>query len=143
MVFGRRKRRITRLLVVEDEPLVAFENEYALADAGFTIVGTVPRADAAIAVLGDDVDLVVSDVQLASGTGLDVARAAKAAGVPVLFVSGSCPVDAQALAAGCLAKPYAPRDLVAAIEAVDAALQGAKPRRLPAGLTLFGAQTPA
>lgn len=137
MFFGRKKRHIARLLVVEDEPLVAFDNEYALSDAGFVVVATVARADAAIAALKDGVDLVVSDVQLDEGSGLDVARAAQSAGIPVLFVSGTCPVEAQALAAGCLAKPYAPRDLVAAIHAIDATLTGEKVKRLPSGFTLF------
>lgn len=137
MFFGRKKRHIVRLLVVEDEPLVAFDNEYSLSDAGFTVVATVARADAAIAALKDGIDLVVSDVQLDEGSGLDVARAAQAAGIPVLFVSGAMPAEAQSLAAGCLAKPYAPRDLVAAIRAIDTTLAGGKVGRLPGGLTLF------
>ena len=136
-MFGRRKRHITRLLLVEDEPLVAFDNEHALGDAGFTIVATVPGATAALAALGDEVDLVVSDVNLADGTGVEGARAAHAAGVPVLFVTGACPEEARALAAGCLAKPYLPRELVAAIGAIDAVMAGRKPGRLPAGFTLF------
>ena len=137
MLFGRRKRRLTRLLLVEDEPLVAFDNEHVLGDAGFTIVATVPGVQAALAALPDSVDLVVSDVRLADGSGVDVARAAGEAGIPVLFVTGECPVEARALAAGCLAKPYQPRDLVAAIRAIDAALQGERVRRLPQGFTLF------
>ncbi len=28
MIFGRRKRVLNRLLIVEDEPLVAFDNEH-------------------------------------------------------------------------------------------------------------------
>lgn len=137
MIFGRKPRRIVRLLVVEDEPLIAFDNERSLLDAGFEVVATVSRADTAIAALADGVDLVVSDVQLAEGSGLDVARAAGELDVPMLFVSGSCPPEARELAVGCLAKPYSPRDLMAAIRAVEAALAGEKVRRLPAGFTLF------
>ena len=137
MVFGRRKRQINRLLVVEDEPLIAFDNEHALSDAGFEVVATVANATDAVAALGDGVELVVSDIQLAGGSGIDVARAARAVGVPVLFVSSLCPEEAEVLAAGCLAKPYAPRDLVAAINAVDAVLAGESVRRLPGGLRLF------
>lgn len=136
-MFGRRKRHITRLLLVEDEPLVAFDNEHALSDAGYTIVATVPGVAAALAVLSDDIELVVSDVRLADGSGVEVARAARAAGIPVLFVTGESPAEARTLAAGCLAKPYAPRDLVAAIAAIDARLTGGKVKRLPPGFTLF------
>ena len=137
MLFGRRRTNLARLLLVEDEPLVAFDNEHTLGDAGFTIVATVPGVKAALAVLPDSIDLVVTDVRLADGSGVDVARAAGAAGIPVLFVTGECPAEARELAAGCLAKPYQPRDLVGAIRAIDAALQGERMRRLPGGFTLF------
>ena len=139
-MFGRRKRHITRLLLVEDEPLVAFDNEHALGDAGYTIVATVPGVASAVAALSDSVELVVSDVRLADGSGVEVARAAQAAGIPVLFVTGDMPAEARALAAGCLAKPYAPRDLVAAIAAVDVHLTGGRVKRLPPGFTLFGGE---
>ena len=139
MLFGRKKRRITRLLVVEDEPLVAFDTEHFLTDAGFTIVATVDRVADATALLdsGTGIDLVLVDVSLADGSGLDVARVAGGREVPVLFVTGNCPVEAQEIAAGCLAKPYGQRDMLSAIEAIDAVLAGDTPKRLPAGFRLF------
>ncbi len=141
VVFGRKKRQIARLLLVEDEPLVAFDNEHSLGDAGFTIVATVARVADARRALGDGtgIDLVVTDVTLADGSGVEVARAARDLGVPVMFVTGRFPAEAEALAAGFLAKPYAPRDLVAAIRAIDQALQGERIRRLPAGFRLIEA----
>ncbi|HEU0045119.1 response regulator transcription factor [Sphingomonas sp.] len=139
-VFGRKKRHIVRLLLVEDEPLVAFDNEHCLSDAGFEIVGTVDRVAAALVTLGngDGIDLVVADVRLADGSGVEVARAAHAVNVPVLFVTGSRPDGAEMLAEGWLAKPYAPKDLVGAIQAVEARIEGKSQRRLPLGLELFG-----
>ncbi|SFS00258.1 response regulator [Sphingomonas jatrophae] len=140
MIFGRRKRRIERILIVEDEPLVAFDNEHVLGDAGYRVVATVDTVADAVAALEDGADLVLADVSLSDGgNGIDVAQAAKARGTPLLFVTGACPVDAQALAVGCLAKPYSQRDLLAAIEAVDARLGGERVRRAPPGLTLFEA----
>lgn len=140
MLFGKREPRLKRILVVEDEPLVAFDNEHLLSDAGYTVVATVDRVSDAVAViLADGLDLVLADVSLSGdGDGIDVAKAAKTKGIPLLFVTGACPVDAQALAVGCLAKPYSARDLLAAIEAVDAMLGGRTPKRMPAGLSLFG-----
>ena len=83
-------------------------------------------------------DLVLADVNLSDGgTGLDVAHAAKEAGVPLIFVTGACPIEARVLAVGCLAKPYSQRDLLATIEVVDAVLAGRAPKRMPRGLTLF------
>ncbi len=141
-LFSRREKAstgIVRILVVEDEPLVAFDNEYVLQDAGYQVVASVDTADVAIETIHAALpDLVLADVTLsAGGTGLDVAHAARDAGVPVIFVTGSCPSEAQALAVGCLAKPYTQRDLLAAIEAVGLSIAGQKPKRLPRGFTLF------
>lgn len=138
-LFGRRRRE-GRLLVVEDEPLVAFDTERFLSDAGYTVVATVDRVAEALPLIGDgqSIDCVLLDVNLADGDGLDVAREARGVDVPVLLVTGSCPAEARQLAAGCLSKPYAQRDLIDAIEAIEAVRDGRAPRRLPAGFALFG-----
>ena len=138
-LFGRKKRLLTRLLVVEDEPLIAFATEHLLGDAGFEVVDTVDRVADAIRCIeeGTGIDLVLVDVNLADGSGMDVARAAHARGVQVMFVTGNCPGEARAFAAGCLSKPYAPRDLLAAIEAIEAVVSGREPKRLPNGFALF------
>ena len=138
MVFGRKQRVLERLLLVEDEPLVAFDNEHVLSDAGYRVVATVDRVADALDVLAEGgVDLVLVDVNLADGSGVDVARAARKGGVPVMFVTGACPPEAIELAAGCLSKPYNPRTLLTAIGAIEAGLQGNPPKRLPPGFTLF------
>jgi len=138
-VFGRKKRRINRVLIVEDEPLVAFDTEHFLSDEGFQIHATVDRVATAIAALdgGEPIDLVLVDVQLADGSGIEVAEAAHARGVAALFVTGNCPGEARHVAAGCLAKPYAQRDLLGAIQAIEDVLDGRKVRRLPSGFSLF------
>ncbi len=140
MLFGRRRRSIEKLLVVEDEPLVAFDTEYLLTDQGFTVVATVDRVTDAVRFIeaGTAIDLVLVDVNLADGSGLEVARAASAHRIAVLFVTGSCPVDGESVAVGCLAKPYDPRDLLAAIDAIALRSEGKAPPRLPVGLRLFG-----
>lgn len=140
-MFGKKKRRICKLLLVEDEPLVAFDTEYTLRDAEFEIVATLDRVADAIAVIdaGAEIDLVLVDISLADGNGIDVARAAHARGIAVLFVTGQCPEGGRAVAAGCLSKPYAQRDLLAAIAAIEAVLEGKAPKRLPGGFSLFAA----
>ncbi|KTF69330.1 response regulator [Sphingomonas sp. HT-1] len=140
MLFGRKKRRIEHLLVVEDEPLVAFDTEHFLRESGFTIVATVDSVVDATRIVeaGAPLDLVLADIRLSDGSGVEVARAAYARGLPVLFVTGNCPADARALAAGCLGKPYPQRDLLAAIDAIDSVLSGgAAPKRLPHSFSLF------
>lgn len=139
MLFARKQRRITRILIVEDEPLVAFDTEHFLRDAGFAVVATLDRVADALVLLGSEaeIDLILVDIELADGSGIDVARAAQARGALVLFVTGNCPGDARSLAAGCLAKPYPQRDLIDAIDAVETTLDGKAPKRLPASFNLF------
>jgi two-component system, response regulator PdtaR len=139
MLFEKRPHTLRRLLVVEDEPLVAFDNEHVLSEAGYQVVATVDAVGRAIAVLEtEQVDLVLADLRLSGGdNGIDVARVAHAQGVPVLFVSGHCPEAARQLAVGCLAKPYRARDLLDAIDAVEAYLKGKKRAKAPEGLTLY------
>lgn len=138
-VVGGRQRAIRTILIVEDEALVAFDNEHVLAQAGYDVAATVDGYDHAIAAIdAGGIDLVIADVKLrGEGDGVDVARYAHAVAIPVLFVSGTCPVDAKALAVGCLAKPYSQRDLLLAIEVVDALMRSARRPRLPAGMKLF------
>ncbi len=142
MLFGKRERRIRRILVVEDEPLVAFDNEYMLKDADYEVVATVDSfADAAAVIAAEQIDLVLTDLSLAGdGDGTDVARAAGARGIPVLFVTGQCTGEARSLALGCLAKPYSEKVLLGALAAIDDHLQGKTRRKVPAELTLY-AQT--
>jgi two-component system, response regulator PdtaR len=139
MLFGKKARAISRILIVEDEPLVAFDNEHLLGENGYQVVGTVDSLAEAVRVLGEEpVDLVLSDIKLnGDGDGMDVARAAYAKGVPVLFVTGNCPLEARTLGVGCLAKPYTDKMLKSALETVDRRLQGKNVRRLPSGLTLY------
>lgn len=139
MLFGKRERAIRRIMIVEDEPLVAFDNEHMLGEAGYEVVATVDTlADAVRYLETEKLDLVLSDIKLrGEGDGTDVAREAAKHGVKVLFVSGNCPIEARSLAVGCLAKPYSEKTLKAALEALDLAMRGKAVKKLPAGLSLY------
>ena len=139
MLFGKPKRIVKRILIVEDEPLTAFDNETMLVEAGYTVVATHDRvADAVATMEREKIDLILSDIRLAGERdGIDLARIAKEKNVPVLFSTGMAPDDASELAVGCLTKPYNERTLKAALEAVDQHLQGGKVR-VPKGLVLYG-----
>jgi CheY-like chemotaxis protein len=139
MLFGKRERLIRRILVVEDEPLVAFDNEHLLGEEGYEVVATVDTLDDAREVIErEQLDLVLTDITLrGEGDGTDVARAAREKGVPTLFVTGNCPPEAQSLAIGCLAKPYSDKILKGALDCLDEVLQGKEVKNLPAGLSLY------
>ena len=138
MLFGRTKGKIERLLIVEDEPLVAFDNEHFLMTNGYTVVATIDTASEAQAhIEAGGVDLILCDVRLNDSDGRDVALAAKAAGIPLLFVTATCPTNARDISIGCLSKPYDQKTLKLAIEAIDTKLDGGEMKRLPKGLTLY------
>jgi two-component SAPR family response regulator len=138
MLFGKRKQVVKRILIVEDEPLTAFDNENFLGDAGYEIVATVDDLDEALKVLErDHVHLILSDVRLRGDrTGIELATAAKERGVPTLFATGHSYPGASEIAIGCVMKPYTERQLIKAIEAVDRHLQGEKVKA-PKGVELF------
>ena len=139
MLFGKRKRVVNRILIVEDEPLMAFDNENMLGDLGYEVVATLDSFEDAIGLLEDEkVDLILSDFHLSGErTGLDLARAAKKRGIPIIFSTGhELPAESVQLALGCITKPYNERTLKLGLEAVDRRLAGevAKP---PKGVALF------
>ncbi|WP_294173154.1 response regulator [uncultured Sphingomonas sp.] len=153
MLFGKRKRIVKRILIVEDEPLVAFDNETMVADAGYTVVATVDTFADAVEVFDSElqelppgrdededprgIDLILTDITLAGErTGYDLAREAKRRGIPVLFITGTPPQGAEELALGYLLKPYQERTLRAALKAVDRTLSGEQ-AKVPDGLVLF------
>jgi DNA-binding response OmpR family regulator len=138
MLFGKRKQIVKRILIVEDEPLTAFDNENFLGDAGYEIVATVDDLDEALRVLEREaIDLILSDVRLRGDrTGIELATAAKERGVPTLFATGYSYQGASQIAVGCITKPYSERQLIKAIEVVDRHLQGEKVKP-PKGVELF------
>ncbi len=139
MLFGKRERQIRRILLVEDEPLVAFDNEHLLKESGYEVVATVDNLEAAREVIeSENLDLVLTDIRLnGDGDGTGVARIAKGQGVPVLFVTAHGADDHKGLGLGCLAKPYSDRVLKGALDALDRHLQGRKLKKLPPQLTLY------
>lgn len=139
MLFGKRAPKIKRILIVEDEPLVAFDTEHALTDSGYVVTGTVDTVDGALELIGKGkVDLALVDLGLTDGgNGVEVAAAARRAGMHVLFVTGRCPKGAESLGIGCLEKPFTQRDLKASIEAIEELLARGSVKKVPPGLTLY------
>ncbi len=138
MLFGKRKQVVKRILIVEDEPLTAFDNENILGDAGYEIVATIDKFDHALDIIKrEKVDLILSDIRLRSHkTGIELAQAAKKRGIPTLFATGHPYPAAADIAVGCLRKPYSERQLTKAIECVDRHIQG-ESVKAPKGLELF------
>jgi DNA-binding response OmpR family regulator len=111
-----------RVLVVEDQYLLAADIRDWLEAAGAIVVGPVPSAAEACALIKSDaVDTAVVDINLGEGPTYQVARELLARSVPFLFATGydggSIPDDFETTAR--LEKPFKSNDLVAAIQALD------------------------
>lgn len=78
-----------RVLIVEDEPLIAMELVDLLAAGDVETLGPAPTVRAALAVLeADRPDAVVLDLNLRGERSTPVARALLAAGVPFVLATG-------------------------------------------------------
>ena len=139
MLFASRPSCIKRLLVIEDDPLVAFDNERTLKHGGYDVVATVDSGEAAVAVIAaGQIDAIVLDLGLAGNmTGREVARLARDRGIAVLLVTGQCPADAADIAVACLGKPHSASALVSALKAVETMTCKNQAPRKVSGLTTF------
>jgi DNA-binding response OmpR family regulator len=111
-----------RVLVVDDEADFLATYERLLRREGYEVVTATSRAAGLAALAGEPPHLVISDLRLPDGDGLDVVRAAHGARdpLPVIVVTGypSAETRRAALAAGAttfVAKPFAAAMLLAAI----------------------------
>jgi DNA-binding response OmpR family regulator len=131
-----------RVLVVDDEPLIALMNEDILIAAGHEVVGPAASVNAAlILVLSNKIDLALLDVNLGwGGNGVELARCLyERHGITSLFASGSMREarEGSDVAIGLLSKPYGPNELVLAVAAAGALLAGVQPGRMPLRMELF------
>jgi CheY-like chemotaxis protein len=79
-----------RVLVIEDEMIVAMLLEDMLADLGCTVLGPAARVDQALTIIAAtrSLDAAVLDVNLNGQKSYPVADALVARGVPFLFTTG-------------------------------------------------------
>lgn len=112
-----------RVLVVDDEADFLATYERLLRRQGHEVITATSRAAGLAALASERPHLVISDLRLPDGDGLDVVRAARGALDPpaVIVVTGypSDEIRRAALAAGAtafLAKPFAAAVLLAAIQ---------------------------
>jgi len=79
-----------RILIVEDEMLVAMELEYILEDLGHECVGIAPDVETATEHFEAPLDLALVDLNLRDGlTGPQIAEALSQRGVPVIFITAN------------------------------------------------------
>lgn len=105
----------SRILVVEDEALVAMLVEDALLDAGCEVIGPAADVEAALRLLGEAVpDAAVLDMNLGGDSSAPIADALAGKGVPFVVATGygASGLPPQHRGVPVLAKPYDPADLI-------------------------------
>lgn len=113
-----------KILIVEDEMLVAFEVEAVLGELGHEVVGIAPDMETALTVAMQPIDLALVDLNLRDGlTGPEIGKRLCARGdVAVLFVTANPRILGEGIsgAIGVLTKPT---DETSVRQAVDYALR--------------------
>src|SRR3954453_16253176 len=112
-----------RILLVEDEILIAEDARIGLERMGYVVVGTAASGPDAVQQAGQlRPDLILMDVRLQGAmNGVEAARRIRSqADIPIIYVTAHASVLASSENGdcACLAKPYSPTQLQAAIQAV-------------------------
>src|SRR5574339_226034 len=108
-----------RILIVEDEMLVALELECILDDLGHECVGIVPDLATAHSFFDAPIDLALVDLNLRDGlTGPEIGRTLGANGVTVVFITANPRLwgDGIAGAIGVITKPTDEPTVKAAVD---------------------------
>ena len=110
-----------RVLVVEDEALIAMLMETLLEDMGCEVVGPAHAVASALNLVEDKahIDAALLDLNLAGETSFPVADALRARGVPIIFCTGYGDSGLREIDRGAtvLRKPYRADDLTGALNA--------------------------
>ena len=124
---------LMRVLIVEDDMVVAGSIGPLVTEAGHDLVGLAADRDTAVALLNSaSVHLALVDLRLGDGrTGLDVVRAAvkNGAAAVIMTANPSLPTADLAGAAGLVEKPYTHKSLRAVLDFFCRAPRGNGRRR--------------
>lgn len=131
-----------RILIIEDEAIVAMELRFVLEDLGYQVVGTAAEARTAREIVREeDVDLALVDIHLSDGpTGVELGRElGQEKGVTVLFMTANPGMVRGGVVGtlGVLTKPTDERAVETAVEYALCRRQGRPIEYAPPGLQLF------
>jgi DNA-binding NarL/FixJ family response regulator len=123
-----------RILIVEDESLVALELEATLDEMGHEIIGIAPDSTTALRLAEKAPDIALVDINLRDGaTGIPLgARLAQEFGVTVLFTTANPRSlgDGVPGTLGVIPKPYTSEDVQAAMNVLAGAGEARPPLKL-------------
>ena len=104
-----------RVLIVEDEPLVAENLRDDLVEAGFEVVGVAARVESALKLIeGTEFDVAIIDANLAGTSAAPAAAALSARSLPFMVLSGYAREQLQREFSDAvyIQKPYRIRKLI-------------------------------
>lgn len=132
-----------RILIIEDEALVAMELRFVLEDLGYEVAGTAADARSARAIARETlVDLALVDIHLSDGpTGIELGRElAQEVGVTVVYMTANPGMlrDGVAGTIGVLSKPTDERAVQTAVDYALRRREGRSVEYAPPELQLFG-----
>lgn len=110
-----------KVLIIEDESIVAMMIEDLIVDMGHEVVGTAGRLEQALSLVQDlAVDFAIVDVNLNGQFTYPVAEVLKSRGVPFVFATGYgvSGLKDEWKQSPVLQKPFQPEDLTRAINAI-------------------------
>ena len=129
------------VLIVEDDPIVALDEVQMVESFGHEVIGVAAETETTFQLAdSQSPSIALLDVNLADGrTGPAIcARLTGDYGIPVVFLTANPeqlpPNYAGAL--GCIAKPFSPSTLRAALAFIDGYVSGARADCPPKGLTM-------
>ena len=124
-----------RILIVDDETLVALGTQPDLKTAGHSVVGLAMTSEETINLAAwCRPDLVLMDIRLAEGNAVEAAQAIHTRwAIPSLFATSYVEYSGATCGAalGCLRKPYDYRSLVRSIQIVEQVMNGFEPTLSP------------
>lgn len=108
----------SRVLIVEDDPIIAMTQKMTLEEAGCGVLGPAPDVDQALLIIGrQSIDLALLDINLNGEKVYPVADALAKRGVPFVFLTGYGDEMLAPAHRGqrCLTKPCDEDDLLRAL----------------------------
>lgn len=113
---------MARILIVEDEMLVAMLIEDLVADLGHDVVGPAMRLEAALDVARhEDLDFAILDINLAGKQSFPVADTLRGRGIPFMFATGYGAAGLTEAYRDCpvVQKPFEARELAEMLAALS------------------------
>jgi len=146
---GRGGATLSKILVIDDDPMAVRLIELSLSAAGFEVVTAASAMEGLRAVRTERPDLVLLDIMMPDMDGVEMCRHLRGhsdtAHIPIILLSAKTQLDdkIRGLRAGAddyITKPAEPREVIARVEAVLVRAKRVSPARQGRVIAMMGAR---